>query len=1183
MRRPNPAMLIVVLLALSATTRAAGPESPQADAADVEFFEAKVRPALADHCVRCHGPTKQRAGLRLDSPAAILTGGEGGPVLVPGDPEASRLIQVIRYDDDLQMPPKGKLADPLIADLTSWVKRGAPTPPDHARPATAPASPRSDFDLAERRRHWAFQPIRTVPPPPVHGDDGPLAPIDAFLRAKLDAAGLSPAPAADKRTLIRRASFDLTGLPPTPAEVAAFLADDSPAAFARVVDRLLASPHFGERWGRHWLDLVRYAETRGHESDYLLPNAYQYRDYVVRALNADVPYDQFVTEHVAGDLLEHPRLDPRTGGNESILATGFWLLGEEVHSPVDIRADETERLANKIDVMSKAFLALTVACARCHDHKFDAISQRDYYALEGFLLSSRSRQAPFETMEHNRRIAADLHALRARHRPRILRAVADAQRPTLDRLADLLLAAREVIQHDTADPQHLASIADQHHLDTALLGKWVVYLKQVRTDPADPMHMWGDLAPDVSRAGSKLERFSLGLRTLSVANPPASPLAKGGHRGVGNPWGAIQSQTALAQGQTAGSAHPTGISAASAPAQETLSVVVDYGHPGPEDWIQDGFSFIPVRPGDVRLGTDTDRPIVSVFTEGAARVDRTWDGLTVAPDTERDPGKVQWIQAGHTLSTRSFTLNAGKLYYLVRGSGRAYASVNGHRMIAGPLHGALVREWGGGEAPHWVEQDLSSYRGHLLHVEFTPKRPEEVQAGESADLAILMIAQADSRPQAIEPPNRKLAQLLDDPHIDSAEALAQAYQSLLSDVSARLGADQIRDRDDAEDVARLADWMVRHPELFQDAELRQRVAEAARPFLDRQEELAARIRRVSHTAPTLLDGSGVDERLLIRGNSRTPGEPVPRRFLEAIAGPDQSPPALGSGRRELARRMTDPSHPLLARVLVNRAWQHLFGQGIVPTVDNFGVLGEPPSHPELLDYLAVRFVADGWSVKRLIRSLVLSRSYQMTSRAVSRAEEADPRNLLLHRMPVRRLEGEAIRDAILATSGRLDRRLAGPSVEVFLSPFMDGRGKPASSGPLDGDGRRSLYIKVRRNFLPAMLLAFDFPVPFTTIGRRGVSNVPTQALTLMNSPFVVAQARLWADRTLADPDPTPEHRLAILFETAFARPPTAAEQHAALAFLREQAGQYGTGADDPRAWADLCHVLFNVKEFIFIP
>ena len=300
-------------------------KEPAADPAALEHYESKIRPLLAENCYQCHGPDKQQSKLRLDRTAAMREGGESGPAVVPGDIEASLMIQAIRYGSDFsQMPPAGKLSDEQIALLTAWVAGGAAAPEDGeiATPIEPPA-----FNLAERRRHWSFQPVSPVAPPAVADAAWPLADSDRYLLARLEAAGLTPAAPADKRTLIRRATFDLIGLPPTVEEVEAFLADDSSEAFARVVDRLLASPHFGERWGRHWLDLVRYGETRGHEFDPIIANAYQYRDYVIRAFNADVSYDRFVTEHVAGDLVQPPRMNEQ-GWNESILGTGFWFLGE---------------------------------------------------------------------------------------------------------------------------------------------------------------------------------------------------------------------------------------------------------------------------------------------------------------------------------------------------------------------------------------------------------------------------------------------------------------------------------------------------------------------------------------------------------------------------------------------------------------------------------------------------------------------------------------------------------------------------------------------------------------------------------------------------------------------------------------------------------------------------------------
>jgi hypothetical protein len=326
------------------------------------------------------------------------------------------------------------------------------------------------------------------------------------------------------------------------------------------------------------------------------------------------------------------------------------------------------------------------------------------------------------------------------------------------------------------------------------------------------------------------------------------------------------------------------------------------------------------------------------------------------------------------------------------------------------------------------------------------------------------------------------------------------------------------------------------------------------------------------------DGDGIDSPVFIRGSYKTPGPAVPRRFLEALSGAGATRETNGSGRLELARHVVDPSNPLTARVMANRVWHHLFGRGIVPSVDDFGVMGQPPSHPELLDYLADRFVNEGWSLKKLIRAIVLSSTYRMSSVDTDPAKSApvDPQNTLLHHMPVRRLEAEAIRDAILAVSGRLDRTVYGPTVDVYLTPFMEGRGRPTTSGPLDGDGRRSIYVAERRNFLPPMMLAFDAPIPFSTIGRRSVSNVPAQALILLNDPFVTGQAKVWAERVLNDKSlATPRQRVGRMYEQAFARPPTEKELDEAVAFAAAQ-------PDERQAWADLAHVLMNVKEFIFL-
>ncbi len=1036
-RRLSPG-LVALTLAFAPAAASARDAAP----ADVEFFEKKVRPVLVEHCYKCHSASSKtpKGGLRVDTRAALLAGGDGGPALVPGHPEKSKLVEAVRYQNaDLLMPPKAKLPDAVLADLERWVKMGAPWPKEDAPKA---AANKDAFDLARRKsEHWSWAPVRDKPPPAVRDASWPRGAIDRFLLARLEAKGLRPAEPADRRTLLRRLSFDLVGLPPSPEEIDAFLADQAPDAVAKVVERLLARRQFGERWARHWLDLVRYAETRGHEFDPVIPNAWQYRDYVIRALNDDVPYDQFALEHLAGDLLETPRRNRAEGFNESILGTGFWFLGEEVHSPVDVRQDQADRFDNRIDVMAKTFLGLTVACARCHDHKFDAVSQKDYYALFGLLEGSSYRQVPFDTLEHNRRGAAELWQARRRGREEIRRALAKTVRAVARRLPAL-------------------------------------------TD---------DDKKDLAKA---------------MCQRVAAPRAE--------------------------------------------DVVVDFASAA---WLPDGFAFGegPARAGDVALEGEPASPSIRLAERTAAVYDRAWDGLRAAPGAEKEPSALASLpfRPGRTLRTPTFPLTTGRLFYLVKGAGGVYASVGAHTMIAGPLHGQLVLSLPPSPEFRWVAHDLTRYKGLSTHVEFTP--------APGSDFAVAQVVQADAPPT-----------LADAPVGDET-----AWVRLLDEAARRLDDGTFAASPHAADAARLVNWFAARPELL--GEEGRALTATASALLSEEKKIVAGIRPESRLALALLDGNGVDERVFVRGSPRVLGEAVPRRFLEALAGPGPLPSSHGSGRLELARQVTDPRvNPFLPRVLVNRVWHHLFGRGLVGSVDNFGVLGEEPTHPELLDHLASRFVAEGWSLKRLVRELVLSRAYAMSSHPTPEAEEADPRNLLLHRARLRRLEGEAIRDALLAVSGRLDTTTYGPPVPIHLTPFLDGRGRPGS-GPLDGNGRRSLYLAVKRNFLSPLLLAFDTPSPFSTVGRRSVSNVPAQALILLNDPFVHQQAEAWARRVLGRPGTT-EGRVRGMYLSAFGREPTESERTACLAFLERQ----GVARDDVKAWADLAHTLFNVKEFLFL-
>jgi mono/diheme cytochrome c family protein len=1136
---------LAALAALAARSPAGDASSPQS----VEFFEKRVRPVLVEHCGKCHGddPRKIKGGLRLDSRDALLKGGDSGPALVPGVPAKSRLVEALRYKNiDLQMPPKGKLPDAVIADFVAWIQAGAAWPDGK----TAEAGVRNEFDLARRKaEHWAWRPVRRPEVPTTMNRGWPTSPVDAFVFAKLEEKSLSPAQPADRRTLLRRLSFDLTGLPPSPEEIDAFLDDQAPGAYERVVDRLLASPAYGERWARHWLDLVRYADSRGHEFDYPIPGAREYRDYVIRAFNGDVPYDRFVAEHVAGDLLPKPRKHPTEGFNESIIGTGFWLLGEEVHSPVDVRQDLADRLDNRIDVFSKAFLGLTLSCARCHDHKFDAISTKDYYALFGILEGGGPRLVRFDSLEQNRRIAAALARARQAWRPALLEALAADAASALERAGAYLLAAREVLLSRPPLGQEVAlvvnapqaaiaeaivrkqvrDVASARGLDETLTAAWVRAVSAARLNVDDPLQAWAMIAVDP--ASGEPKRLSESIRRVAdrLRQRDAESIAAAGS-----------------------------------------GVVIDFAKMSAVEWITDEGAFGPGPhvPGTPRVGA-AFAPEIHFTEETAAVYDRAWDGISAAPGSEAEPGALgRRLRAGRTICTPSFTLTAGKLYYRARGAGTAYAAVEGHGLIAGPLHAQLLLDFKVGNDFRWVTHDLTPYKGCRVRLEFTP--------ADSSDLAIARVVQAEREPASTVRPLRGLIELLPGKDVTSVETLAAGYERLLRSLVTQRQVDTANREEEAITRARFANWLLLHPGLLRGNAVHQAATRA------RAEEAAisADLRKESRLALALLDAPGVDERVFVRGSHKALGERVPRRFLEALAGtlPLTGP---GSGRLELAGQVTDPERiPFLARVMVNRIWHHLFGRGIVASTDNFGVLGERPTHPELLDFLADEFVRQGWSVKTLIRTLVLSSTYRMDSRAEESADTADPDDLLLHRMRLRRLEGEAIRDAMLAVSGRLDSRPFGPAVPVHLTPFLDGRGRPAS-GPLDGNGRRSIYLAVRRNFLSPFLLAFDTPIPFSTVGRRTVSNVPAQALILLNDPFVHDQAAFWARQVLARAG-TDRDRIGQMFVRAFGRPPADSEYESCLAFLRGQADSQVGPPDEERLWSDLAHTLFNAKEFIYI-
>ncbi len=840
-------------------------------AEQVEFFENHIRPLFADNCYPCHSEGKKiKGGLRLDSRAKLMEGGDSGPAIVPGDPEASRLIKAVRYQDkDLQMPPKDKkLSAVQIAALEAWVKMGAPMPK-----ATVAKSQPSDFEVA-RARHWAFQPVRKPEPPKVKNSRWVQTPVDNFALAKLEQKHLTPAPRADRRTLLRRVYYDLVGLPPTMAEVEAFEHDRRPDAYSQVVDRLLASPHYGERWGRYWLDVARYADTKGYlaggeERRYAF--SYTYRDYVVRAYNDDKPYDQFLIEQIAADRL------PLGENKAALAAEGFLTLGRRFLN------NQNDIIDDRIDVITRGTLGLTVACARCHDHKFDPISTRDYYALHGVLASSEEPaelpllQPIADTPAYEDYLQAKAgieKEIAAFEEQEIARFQADLRQ----NVGDYLLAAHDVT--GLADPSKFDDFAGERKVLPVVLHRWIADLKQRAAQPDPVFGPWFELA--------KLDGPGFATNTAPV----------------------------LTRLKT----DPAGVNPVVA---QALS----------------------------ERAPDSLKQVAAAYTKLFQHIDREW--------------KTNLTTAAAEKKTAPTTLSD-------------------------PPHEALRQ---------------------LLY--------------------------ADNAP----------------PHLPEAE---------VRKVHAR------------------------------------RLREGAAPLRNKIEALSWTQPGVPLRAMALVDRPQPhDSPVFLRGNPGNPGVKVPRRFLEVLSLRPSAPFTNGSGRLELARAIASPGNPLTARVYVNRVWLHHFGRGLVGTPGDFGVRTAAPVQRELLDYLAASFVENGWSAKKLHRLIVLSATYQQSSDANPRCVAADPENHLLHHMNRQRLDFEALRDTLLADSGRLDLTVGGLPVDIVAEPFSP---------------RRTVYGLIDRQNLPGLFRTFDFANPDTSSQGRFHTTVPQQALFMLNSPFVVEQARALVQR-----------------------------------------------------------------------
>ncbi|MEZ5326523.1 MAG: DUF1553 domain-containing protein [Verrucomicrobiales bacterium] len=884
--------------------------------------------------------------------------------------------------------------------------------------------------MEQRKTWWSFQPVKELPVPEMSATSG-AHPVDRFLDAAQTAAGRGVAGMADRRTLIRRLSFVLTGLPPTAEDVEKFVNDPDPNAWNALVEAMLGSTAFGERWARHWMDWFRYAESHGSEGDPSIPFAWRYRDYLIRALNDDIPYNQLVREHIAGDLLEAPRLID--GHNESALGTAHYRMVQHGFAPTDALDELVRFTDNQIDVISKGFLGLTVSCARCHNHKFDAISQADFYAMFGVMASCRPATLSVDAADH----MDGPHAVMQRVKGMIRGRLAAAWK------------TETVVDH-LMKPE----------------ASWQSAIENA-TDPGNPLFVWNQL----QNAEGKEFKSKWGelKKAWSESDSQWEQQKKFAYK---HRWNLARQADA-----TAWMAHGTGVH-----------------HPLGSD-----------SPGEFHLHADGEKVVGGIFP----------GGLISHKFSTRDSAVFE--------SPKVVLDDDFRVYVRVAGSGSSLARyVVRHYPRDGTVYPVGRLDGGNWQ---WSTWDLSYWKGDTAHIEVATAADSPVLGRSNVERSWVALSEVIFTRAGDPVPREHMAETTAPLFLaaeaappENAKDLAALYSNVIERCVTKWG--QGADGALTDSEARFLDYFCSMNLLPNTLDGLPSVAPLVAEFRELEGGIDGPTR-----SPGVIEAEPVMQPLFDRGDHNQPGEPVPRRFLDAFGA--RMYPEGSSGRRELAEDIVD-GNPLAARVIVNRLWHHVFGEGIVATADNFGRLGKQPTHPELLDYLAIRMRSDGWSLKSMLRLMVTSQAFQRASQAPAGVAERDPDNQLLTHWSVRRLEAEAIRDNSLSVSGLLDRDRFGP--------------------PADGkSGRRSVYVRVIRNALDPFLSVFDAPVPNSTQGVRDASNVPAQSLTMMNDPFVIDAARSWAEhlRGLGE-----ESRIEQMFTSALGRKPAEPEQKAAQAFLR---------------------------------
>ena len=901
----------------AAGAQSAGPEAQA-------FFRDQVYPILKANCIKCHGGEKTKGGLELTSQLSLMKGGETGTAIDTNAPEKSLLLEMMSYKDkEHEMPPSGKRPPEEIAILQKWLTMGAPYDPalekTSLKTAKTPEAHSGEKSVSAPQSWWAYQPVKRLQPPTVKNGEWNQNPVDAFLAARLESAGLKPNEPASKEQLVRRAYYDLIGLPPSPAEVAKFVNDPSPDAWPRLVDELLAKPQYGEKWARHWMDLVRYAETEGFERDSPKPNIWRYRDYLIDAFNSDLPYDRFIIEQLAGDELESPT-------QASLTATGFLRLGQYDDEPADRLLAKYDSLADTVQVTSEVFMGMTMGCARCHDHKKDPITQRDYYSFMAFFHGLKEYSATRHQM---------LHWL-PKDQPELKKKFEKQQFEALERIEAESRRFKELLEESGN----------------------------------------GDSKPDTAQnsgAGSQ--------RPNNSASSDESGIEQGVKHTFTEPDASWKEESfdSSKWESDKGTASP---------------------HAGAPVWVRRTFALKEIP------------KFVALEFEYEGHTELFINGTQIFNNNKLPKGRRMLLFSPPILPKN--LLHTGVNYLCIRTN----------TPHAAALPAAIIWDRKN-DAPQWEEA-------------FKRKSPE--------DTARI---------------NKKTGG-------DFLKSVKQNTERWFAEVKRPLGI-----------------------------------------------ELSA-VSEVGTTPPPLS--------VHRRGNPQSLGEPVDAAFPAVLSlgsnpAKAQASPVrnASSGRRiALANWLTQPENPLVSRVAANRIWQHHFGRGIVPSSNDFGRLGEQPTHPELLDFLAQTFIEKKWSFKEMHRLLMNSRAYRMSSSAAQTGLEKDPENTLLWRYPMRRLTAEELRDSILWASGLLKLDMHGEPVHPPLpDAVLETQSRPGSGWPKQGveeTARRSVYVHVKRTLSLPLLSDHDQAATDTPCAVRFASTVPTQALGMLNSEFITDQARRFAER-----------------------------------------------------------------------